>query len=482
VTVWDGRETAPAAARADLFIDAAGQALDPTASGPGGRAVGAPGLLRMLDAAQRAHGKLPWERLFAAATALAEDGAPVSPLLSAAIGREAKRLSRQPASRDALLRADGAPIPAGSLRIDRPLAELLRAVAAGRSDALLGGVVAAEIATTVRTDANPGLLTVDDLAATAAIERSPVCLPYRTHLVCSAGPPSSGGLTLLETLGLLAHAGTPQDTPSADAPRGLAAAHLLVEAERLAQADAAFFLADPSFVRAPVAGLLAADYLDRRAALIDRLHALGAATHGAPSWDEPELRAAPPSGPQHGTSDLVAIDDSGDAVSLNASLQDPFGSGLMVRGVLLNDALTAFSPLPVRDGVRIANQIEPGKRPLTAMAPAMVLAADGKLEMLLGAIGGERIAAELTQTLIEAIDLGRGPAAAVARPQVGAKGDVVELESNTVAVALAAGLQAMGHRTEATPAPGGLSLIEVLSAGLSGAADPRDGEADCAGD
>jgi gamma-glutamyltranspeptidase/glutathione hydrolase len=489
VTVWDGRETAPAAASPDLFLDASGQLLDAAASGQGGRAVGAPGLLRMLDAAQLAHGKLPWERLFAAATDLAENGTPVSNALAAAIAGETRRLSRQASARAALLRPDGTPLPAGTPFVNKPLAETLRAIAAGRSDALLAGPIAAEIATTVRTDANPGLLTVDDLGALASVERDPVCLAIGARRVCGAGPPSSGGVAILESLGLLARvdgtgdpAGMRIGAGAHPAPMGLEAAHLLVEAERLAQADAAFYLGDPAFVRAPVAGLLAADYLSRRAGLIDPLHALIDVQAGTPPWEEPEPRAAPPDQPRHGTTGLVAIDDSGNAVSLGADVQDRFGSGLLVHGFLLNDALTAFSPLPTRNGIRIANQVEPGKRPLTPMAPAMVFDAEGHLEYVLGASGGGRVAAGITQMLATTLGGSATPAAAIAQPRIGARDNVAELEANTAAVALAPGLREMGHRTATRPAHGGLAMIHVTSAGLDGAADPRDAEADCAGD
>jgi gamma-glutamyltranspeptidase/glutathione hydrolase len=482
VTVWDGRETAPAAASPDLFLDGSGTSLGAEAYGPGGRAVGAPGLLRMLDAAQRRHGRLPWERLFAAAIALAQTGAPVSPALAAAIAAETARLARQPAARAALLRPDGTALASGSVLRDTGLADTLRAIAAGRSDALLSGAIAAEIATTVRTDANPGLLTVDDLAAAVAIERAPLCLPYRGHLVCSAGPPSSGGLAVLETLGLLANTAFAAVAPVGAQPIGLAGAHILAESERLAQADAAFYLADPAFVRAPLAGLLAPDYLAGRARLIDPFRALPVVIPGTPSWDEPELRAAPSVDRQHGTSSLVVVDDAGNAVSLGASVQDRFGSGLMVRGFLLNDALTAFSTLPEREGRKVANQVEPGKRPLTAIAPVIVLDAQGGLEFVLGATGGDRIGPAVTQTLAETLDFRRTPRVALADPRIGASGEVVELEAATPVAALAPALQAMGHLTETLPAPGGLALIHASRSGLAGAADPRDAEADSAGD
>ena len=263
VNAWDGRETAPAAAGPDLFLTADGHELGVREAGIGGRAVGVPGALRMLEAAHRAAGKLSWERLFADAIRLAEHGFAVPPRMAAAIAADAPALASRPASRAFFFRRDGTPLPAGATLVNRPLAETLHALAAGGADALHRGALAAAIATAVRTDANPGLLTADDLAAYAPKRRDPVCGPYRVWVVCGMGPPSSGGTTVLQSLGLLAHFDMQALTHAAGTP-GADAAHLLVEAERLAWADRAMFLADSDFVRVPLRGLLAPDYLTAR--------------------------------------------------------------------------------------------------------------------------------------------------------------------------------------------------------------------------
>ena len=286
VSAWDGRETAPAAAGPDLFLAADGHALAFYEAGVGGRAVGVPGVLRMLEAVHRAHGRLPWERLFADAIRLAEQGFAVSPRLAAAIAADAPRLATRAAARGFFLRWDSTPLPAGATLTNRPLADTLRALAAGGADALHRGALAATIATTVRTDANPGLLTADDLAAYAPKQRDPVCAPYRAWVVCGVGPPSSGGPAVLQILGLLGHfdvAGLahPADVPGADA------AQLLVEAARLAFADRAMYLADADFVGVPLRGLLAADYLTARAQLIDLDHAMTGVRAGNPDWSGP---------------------------------------------------------------------------------------------------------------------------------------------------------------------------------------------------
>ena len=243
VSAWDGRETAPAAAGPDLFLAADGQPLGFYAAGVGGRAVGVPGTLRMLEAAYRVHGRLPWPRLFADAIRLAEQGFPVPARLAAAIAADAPRLASRPAARALFFRRDGTPLPAGATLVNHPLAETLRALAAGGADALHRGPLAASIATAVRTDANPGLLTADDIAAYAAKRRDPVCVPYRARVVCGMGPPSSGGVTVAQTLGLLAHFDLPGLAHAGGTP-GAEAAFLLVEAGRLAWADRALYLAD----------------------------------------------------------------------------------------------------------------------------------------------------------------------------------------------------------------------------------------------
>ena len=344
VTAWDGRETAPAAAGPDLFLAADGQPLRFYDAGTGGRAVGVPGALRMLEAVHRAAGRLPWERLFAPAIALAEAGFPVPARMAAAIAADAERLRSRGASRALFFHPDGTPLQAGETLVNHPLAETLRALAAGGADALHRGALAAAIATAVRTDANPGLLTADDLAAYTPKRREPLCSHYRAWLLCGMGPPSSGGSTVQQTLGLLAHFNLPA-LAHAGGVMGVDAAHLLVEAGRLAWADRALYLADSDFVPVPLGGLLVPDYLTARSQLIDPDHAMTGVRAGNPHWQAPVLAPAPAQ-PEHGTSQVSAVDDAGNAVSLTTTVQDAFGARLVVGGFVLNNELTDFSPLP----------------------------------------------------------------------------------------------------------------------------------------
>lgn len=472
VSAWDGRETAPAAAGPDLFMAADGHELGFHDAGVGGRAVGVPGALRMLEAVHRAHGRLPWERLFADATRLAEQGFPVSPRLAAAIAADAPRLTTRAAARAFFLRWDTTPLPAGATLINRPLAETLRALAAGGADALHRGALAMAIATAVRTDANPGLLTADDLAAYAPKQREPVCAPYRAWLVCGIGPPSSGGPAVLQILGLLAHFNVAGFDHAAGVP-GVDAAQLLVEAGRLAFADRAMYLADQDFISVPLRGLLAPDYLTARAQLIDLDHAMAGVRAGNPDWTEPNLAPAPPQ-PEHGTSHISVVDDQGNAVALTTTVQDAFGARLLVGGFLLNNQLTDFSFVPAAGGRAVANRVESGKRPRSSMAPTLVFDRAGRLRFVLGSVGGPRIIGDVAQALVALLDWHADPEAAVAAAHVSTVGDTADLEAGTAAAAaLAPALEKRGQKARSYPAMSGLAIIAVTPDGLAGAADPR---------
>ncbi len=471
VSAWDGRETAPAAAGPDLFLAADGHALGFYEAGVGGRAVGVPGALRMLEAAHRAHGRLPWERLFADAIRLAEQGFPVSPRLSAAIAADEPRLTTRAGTRAFFLRWDNTPLPVGGTLTNHPLAETLRALAAGGADALHRGALAAAIATAVRTDVNPGLLTADDLAAYAPKRREPVCVPYRLWVVCGFGPPSSGGPAVLQILGLLAHFDLPGLAHPAGVPGG-DAAQLIVEAGRLAFADRAMYLADADFVSVPLRGLLAPDYLTARAQLIDLDHAMAGVRAGNPDWQDPNLAPAAPQ-PEHGTSHISVVDDQGNAVALTTTVQDAFGARLLVCGFLLNNQLTDFSFLPSAGGRAVANRVEPGKRPRSSMAPTLVFDRAGRLRFVLGSVGGPRIIGDVAQALVELLDWHIDPEAATAAPHVSTFGDTADLEAGTAAAALAPVLEARGQKVRSYSEISGLGIIAVTPDGLVGAADPR---------
>jgi gamma-glutamyltranspeptidase / glutathione hydrolase len=471
LTAYDGRETAPAAAKPDRFLDASGRPLAFHDAVVGGRSVGVPGVVRMLELAHKQYGKLPWANLFEPAIALAENGFVVSPRMHAAIAGETH--FTQDRARAYFYNRDGTPLAAGQTLRNPALAKTLKQIAAGGAEAFYKGDIARDIVETVsRSAINPGDMTERDLASYRAKVREPVCGRYRAYKVCGVPLPSSGGMTVLQILGLL----EPFDM-KASGPGSVLSVHLFSEAGRLAYADRDLYLADPEFVTPPP-GLLDPAYLRERSHLIRMDASMGQAVAGTPA-SVPGARkkvaygnGTAPEFPS--TSHFSIVDRVGNAVAMTTTIEDAFGSRLMTRGgFLLNNELTDFSFVPEIDGKPVANRVEGGKRPRSSMAPTMVYDAKGHLFMLVGSPGGSSIINYVAKTLVGVLDWGLDVQAAIDLPNVGSRNGPTELELGTTAAALAPELRARGHVTAVGEQNSGLHAIVRTRDGWTGGADPR---------
>ena len=464
IRAYDGRETAPAAARPGLFLDAEGKPMEFRDAVASGRAVGVPGVLRMLEAAHRRHGRIAWAKLFEPAIRLAESGFPMSPRLHRLLEAES-RLRAVPAARGMYYDGNGNSRPLGSIVVNREYAATLRAIAAFGADAFYTGAIAADIVRTVRAHPVPGDMTLADLAGYRAIEREAVCADYRARRVCSMGPPA-GGVTLLQILGLL------ERTPFARAAQGSAdAAHYFAEAGRLAYADRARYVADPGFGAVPVEGLLEPAYLDARARLIGE-RSMGKAEAGMPRGAPADLATAQ-AREAAGTSQIAIVDARGDAVAMTTTIESTFGSRILVRGFLLNNELTDFSFAPEAGGRRIANRVEPGKRPRSAISPTFVFGPDGALQAAAGSAGGSSIINYVAKALVAMLDWNMDPQAAVSLPNFGSRNGPTELEKGTAYEALARPLRERGHEVMILDLTSGTQAIGRHAGGWRGGADPR---------
>jgi gamma-glutamyltranspeptidase / glutathione hydrolase len=469
LTAWDGRETAPAAADETLFLDAEGAPLGFLEAVVGGRSVGVPGVVRMLFDAHGAHGALPWAGLFDDAIALSEAGFPVYPRLLQQLERDPALRTLSPA-REYFYDDEGEP----RARLVNPaLAATLRLLAAGGAAPFYEGELARDMVGAVRaTAAAPGLLSVEDLAGYRALRRDAVCLPYRSARVCGMPPPTSGGVTTLQILGLL------ERFPMGSlAPRSLEAAHLFAEAGRLAFADRDLYLADPDFVDVPMAGLLDPAYLASRSGLIDPARAASGVVAAGMPVGAPRALAAAPSQERPSTSHFVIVDEAGNVASMTTSVENVFGSRVMVRGFLLNNQLTDFAFVPSVDGRPVANRLEPGKRPRSSMAPMLVFNAQGRPRLALGSPGGSRIIPFVARALMGVLDWDLDVQEAISLPHVSNRNGATELEDTLRTpeelAALRAGLEALGHEVWVGDMNSGLHAVELKAHGLEGGADPR---------
>jgi gamma-glutamyltranspeptidase / glutathione hydrolase len=479
---YDGRETAPALAQENLFLDPAGKPLKLHQAAVGGRAVGVPGVVAALEMAHKEHGKLSWAQLLEPAIALARDGFEVSPRLNRLLSLD-NFLKDDPNAREYFFDAKGQPWPVGYVLKNPALARTFEKISRQGSQGFYQSDIGQAIVTAVNTHpSNPGFLSQADLSNYRAIKRQPICTQAFNYRVCGFPPPSSGGIAVAQIVSLLELSRAPSLKASANEASELDAAsgfqlsiqglHYFTEASRLAFADRNHFIADPAFVTWPK-GLLSQQYLSERASAIKPNQSNGVAKPGTPK----EVALMPSEGliqDKTSTSHISIVDRNGNAVSMTTSIEDVFGARLMTQGFLLNNQLTDFSFVPSDDKGVVANRVQANKRPRSSMAPTMVFDHNKQLKLVAGSPGGAQIinyvAKLLTLTLRDKIDV----QTAISSPNFGSRNGPTELERDRFSELTAGRLKVLGHDVRLVEMTSGVQAISIDANGrLSGGADPR---------
>jgi gamma-glutamyltranspeptidase/glutathione hydrolase len=465
VSVYDGREVAPAQASPEMFVGQDGKPLPFATAVLSGRATGVPGAVKMLALAHREHGKLPWGTLFADARRTASQGFVVSPRLARMIHSDAPE-NAAPDVKAYFSKPDGTLLDAGDTLRNPAYAEFLGRLASQGPEALYAGSTGAKIVARTRAGPLGGSMTMTDLANYKPVKREALCRPYRVYEVCVPPPPSSG-VGLLELLGLLEH--TDIATRGPNDPQ---AWYLFAEASRIMYADRDRYVGDPAFVDVPIAGLLAPAYVAERAKLIAPVAGPPPAA-GAP--EGAKVAARDSTYEPTGTSHFIVGDASGNVVSMTTTVESIFGSGRMVDGFFLNNQMTDFAFLP-RDaqGRPAANAVAPGKRPRSSMTPLVLLTPDGKFAGAFGSAGGNAILAYVGKTMVAAIDWNLPTQEAVAAPNLVARGTAFQGEVTKFSPEILAGLRARG--IDLKPGQGedsGVHAVMIRNGRVDGGFDPR---------
>lgn len=502
VIAYDGRETAPAAATANYlrWIDESDRSTPRPSARASGRSIGTPGLLHMLDRAHTDHGKLAWQALFQPAIGIAEAGFEISPRMAASVEGSRQALARDPEAAAYFLRPDGSAKPAGTLLKSPALAQTFAQIAAEGIHPFYHGEIARDIVDEIadtQGGITPGLTTLADLSAYRSKQREAVCTTYRAYLLCGMPPPSSGGITVAATLGILEQfnlASLAPASPDQDGGRpSVMGVHLVTEAERLAYADRNKYIADTDYVPLPGGdwrSMLDKGYLASRAALIRTDASMGTAQAG----DLGPVPLGIDLTPEQGTSHISVIDKQGNVAVMTTTIEGGFGSFHMTRGgFLLNNQLTDFSAEPVdADGVPIANRVAPGKRPRSSMAPTLVFKADevgrpAEFVMATGSPGGAAIIQYVVKSLVGTLDWGLNAQQAVSlisfgaanspTTNIGGEHPLVDTRDDGNHDPLVSGLRALGHTVSISAQSSGLGSIVATTvdgeAALMGGADPR---------
>ncbi|WP_425439324.1 gamma-glutamyltransferase [Pseudoalteromonas denitrificans] len=466
LTTFDGRETAPEKASSELFLDKSGKVTPWIKAVVGGRSVGVPGVLGALAKAHKTQGLLPWKTLFLPAIELAQNGFIVSPRLEMLLSKKFNPGVHQMPGTKEYFFPNGEVIKAGTNKKNPDLAHFYKQLANEGIKAFYFGENAKKIANKVQNSViAPGLLTVKDINHYVAKQREAVCAPYHEYKVCSMGPPSSGGVALLQILRLLE-----DKNMSQYGVNDVKALHYFTQASRLAFADRNVYMADPDFVDVPVKALLAQQYITERASLITQKD-MGLAIAGQPV--KTLAYAIDDAYEMPSTSHISIVDSQGDAVSMTTSIEMAFGSTLMVNGYLLNNQLTDFALSPTRNGLPVINRVQGNKRPRSSMSPVMVFNKDGSLRLVIGSPGGSRIINYVAQAVVGVLDWGLSAQDAINMPRITNRNRYTSLEKETQLEHKKLAFEKLGHEVKIVNLNSGIHAVELLNGRLYGAADPR---------
>ena len=466
LSIYDGRETAPAQATPAMFIGPDGKPLGFRDAVLSGRATGVPGALAALRMAYGEHGRLPWNSLFRSAERTAADGFIVTPRLARMVASKSPQAATPDAKAYFGQGPGGAPVKAGDRLKNPAYADFLRRLAEQDIAAMYAGSTAAKIVERTRSGPLGGTMTMADLAAYKPVKRAALCAPWRTYRACTPPPPSSG-VGLLQLLKLLERTDIAKRGPTD--PQ---AWYLFAEASRLMFADRDKYVGDPAFASVPVEGLLEPAYIARRARLI------GAAAGPPPVAGTP--RGAAPAAVDAtvevaGTSHFIVRDAAGNVVSMTTTVESIFGSGRMVDGFFLNNQMTDFSFAPTDDkGLPLANAVAPGKRPRSSMVPVILLDRHGRFAGAIGSAGGNSILPFVAKSLIAAVDWGLPMQQAIALPNLVARGSSFGGEVDKFSPEVLAGLRARG--IDLKPGQGedsGVHGVLIRNSRIDGGYDPR---------
>ena len=465
----DGREKAPSRVREDLFLDSKGnkKRFYPDAV-VGSQSIGVPGVIRLLEESHKKFGKLPWDELFSYAINLAENGFAVSPALNSILGYLGPLKKIEPAaSLYYIENLDGEkePVPVGYKLKNIEYSKTLRRLSKRGSRDFYEGETAKLIIDSIKKYNKESVLSYSDLKNYKIVWREPLCSKYRKYNVCSMGPPSSGGLTMLMMLKLLEDFNIESLKPNS-----IDMIHLFSEVNRIAYADRAYYMGDSDFINVPINGLLDDTYIKKRRNLINKDYYSEDIKKGMPEGYENFEKNIDISKPS--TSHFVIVDKEGNAVSMTSTVEGPFGSHLMAGGFILNNELTDFSMLPEINGKKIANRVEPNKRPMSSMTPTIIFK-DNELYALTGSPGGTSIINYVTKSVLGIIDWNLEPDEIVELPHYMNKGNYTELEKDSVIENLKSELESKGHPVRVLKKRSGLHLAVKKEDGFIGSADPR---------